>query len=102
MNAEHLENASCFKLSGAIILAEGSCSVPVQSEQGLEWLRRHDMAKTYIKSNNSSFPKQLIKLSKTKSIVLGVLTCGYESWTLRADTERSIQAVESKCLKSES
>ena len=39
------------------------------------------------------------KIKLYKSLVMSIFLCGHETWTLLADSEKMIQAFETKCLR---
>lgn len=49
---------------------------------------------TIWKSNTISLP---VKIRLYKSLVISILLCSCEGWTLNADTERRMQSFEHKC-----
>ena len=87
MNGQRLEEVTSFKYPTATLCNDGTCSSEVrisngQTKQDLV-MQHHQLAS---------------KFKLYKSLVTSILY-GCEAWTLLADSEKRIQAFETKCLR---
>ena len=94
VNGEKLDCINRFKYLGAIIADEGS---------KLEILARITQATAALAKLKTIWNDRNIVLSSMirlmRSLVMSIFLYACESWTLTADTERRIQAMEMRCLR---
>ena len=95
MNGQRLEEVKDFKYLGSYVSEDGSSTKEIKARIGIATSAMTRLAKIW-RGNTISFP---VKIRLYKSLVLSTLLYGCESWTLTADTERRIQAFESKCFR---
>ena len=94
VHGQRLEEVHSFKYLGAILSDEGTkqeiLARCAQTTTALSKLRNiwHD--------NNTSIGT---KIRLMRSMVVSVLLYGCEAWTLNADLQRRIQALEMRCLR---
>ena len=92
MNGQKLETVTSFKYLGSVIIDEGSkpeiLSKIAQTTEALPWL------KPVWNDRNISFSSK-IQLTLVTSIFLNAC----ESWTLTAELQRRIQAMEMRCYR---
>ncbi|KAK2158372.1 hypothetical protein NP493_1806g00001 [Ridgeia piscesae] len=89
VNGEKLNCVNRFKYLGAIIADEGSKP---------EILARIAQAKLKTIWNDRNIALSS-KFRLMRSLVMSIFLYACESWTLTADTERRIQAIEMRCLR---
>ena len=95
MNGQTVEEVDQFKYLGSSQTKDG---ISVK-EVNIRLAQAHSaMTRLAIKWRNKSisFPTKIILY---RSLVLSVLLCGCESWTLAGDLQRRIQAFENKCYR---
>ncbi|PIK57015.1 endonuclease-reverse transcriptase [Apostichopus japonicus] len=93
-NGEKLETVQSFKYLGAIVTDEGS------GPEILSRIAQTTSAVTKLKliwKDRNITLRSMIRLMR--SLVTSIFLCACESWTLTADIERRIQAVEMRCFR---
>ena len=94
VNGEKLDCVNRFKYPGAIIADEGSKpEILARIAQATAALAK---LKTIWNDRNIALSS---KIRLMRSLVMSIFLYACESWTLTADTERRIQAVEMRCLR---
>ena len=94
VNGEKLDCINRFNYLGAIIADEGSKpEILVRIAQASAALTKH---KTIWNDRNIALSS---KIRLMRSLVMSIFLYACESWTLAADTERRIQAMEMRCLR---
>ena len=95
MNDQKLEEVHSFKYLGSVITKDGSSDKDVGARigQATSAFTRLD---TIWKSNTLSFK---VKVKIFKTLVVSIFLYGCESWTLKANTCRRIQAFEMKAYR---
>ena len=94
MNGQKLETITSFKYLGSVITEEGS------KTEILSRIAQTTAALTRLKPvwiENSIFLSSKIRL--TRSLVTSIFLYACESWTLTAELQRKIQAVEMRCYR---
>ena len=95
MHGQRMQEVASFKYLGTTLCQEGTCSAEVRirisseitAMARLNWIWRY---------NTISFAS---KFKLCKSLVTSILLCGCETRTLLADSEKRIQAFETKCVR---
>ena len=94
IKGQRLEEVENFKYLGAIISNEGS------KTEILSWIAQTTAALSKLKmiwrDKNISLASK-VKLMRT--LILSTFLYAYESWTLTAEIERRIQALEMRCYR---
>ena len=94
VNNQGLETVSKFKYLGSIISDEGSKpEILSRIAQTMEALSR---LKPLWRNNNLSIAT---KVRLLRALVLSIFTYACETWTLTAELERKIQALEMRCFR---
>ena len=94
VNSEKLDCVNRFKYLGAIIADEGSKhEILVRIAQATAALAK---LKTIWDDRNIALSS---KIRLMRSLVMSIFLYACESWTLTADTEKRIQAMEMRCLR---
>ena len=94
MNGQKLETVTSFKYLGSVITDEGS------KPEILSRIARTTAALTRLKpawTNKSISLSSKIRLMR--SLVISIFLYACESWTLRAELRRRIQAMEIRCYR---
>ena len=91
MNGQKLEEVTSFKYLGATLCKHGTCSAEVRNRTTSAVDRLNRIWRNITIRFASKF-----KLCKP--LVTSVPLYGCEPWTLLADSEKRIQAFETKCL----
>ena len=94
ISGQKLETVNRFKYLGAIVADEGS-KPEILSRIALT-ITAMARLKTVWKDRNTSV---ISKIRLMRSLVASVFLYACESWTLTADLERRIQAVEMRCFR---
>ena len=94
-NGQKLEEVTSFKYLGATLCKDGTCSAQVHIRIALAMEAMARLNKIW-QCNTISFTS---KFKFYKSLVTSILLYGRETWTLFADCEKRIQALETKCLR---
>ena len=92
MNGQKLEEMTSFKYLGATLYKYGTCSAEVRIRIASEMARLNGVRRCNTISLASKFKFY-------KSFVTSICLYGCETWTLLADSEKRIQAFETKCLR---
>ncbi|KAI8486085.1 hypothetical protein Bbelb_361850 [Branchiostoma belcheri] len=95
MNGEELETVDSFTYLGGTLTKDGTSKVEVHRRIALATAAMARLTRIW-KSKNISFA---VKYKLYKSLVVSILLYGCETWTLLTDTERRIQAFETKSLR---
>ena len=95
MNGQKLEEVNNFKYLGATLSKDGSCTAEVRIRIATAMAAMSRLSRLW-KSSNISFTT---KYRLYQALVVSILLYGCETWTLLADSERRIQAFETKCLR---
>ncbi|KAI8502174.1 hypothetical protein Bbelb_197620 [Branchiostoma belcheri] len=95
MNGEELETVDSFTYLGGTLTRDGTSKVEVYRRIALATAAMARLTRIW-KSKNISFA---VKYKLYKSLVVSILLYGCETWTLLTDTERRIQAFETKSLR---
>ncbi|KAI8497134.1 hypothetical protein Bbelb_250830 [Branchiostoma belcheri] len=95
MNGEELETMDSFTYLGGTLTKDGTSKVEVHRRIALATAAMARLTRIW-KSKNISFA---VKYKLYKSLVVSILLYGCETWTLLTDTERRIQAFETKSLR---
>ena len=94
VNGQKLETVISFKHLGSVITDEGS-------KPGiLSWIAQTTAALTRLKpvwNDRSIFLSSKIRLMR--SVVTSIFLHAFESWTLTAELQRRIQAMEMRCYR---
>ena len=94
MNGQKLETVTCFKYLGSVITEEGSKP---------EILSRIAQATTALTRLKPAWIDKSISLSSKIQLMLSLVTSIFldacESWTLTAELQRRIQAMEMRCYR---
>ena len=94
VNGEKLDCVNSFKYLGPIIADEGS------KPEIIARIAQTTAALTQLKTIwNDRKIALSSKIGLMRSLVMSIFLCTCEYWTLTADTERRIQAIEMKCLR---
>ena len=88
MNGQQLEEVMAFKYFGATLTKDGCSTAEIKIRLAIATA---SMAKLIWSSKDLSFST---KIKFVKTLVLSTLLYGCESWTLTADSTKSIQAFE--------
>ena len=94
MNGETLEVVTSFKYLGAILTDDGTSTTEVRTRIATATAAMARLSRVW--KSNINFKT---KFRLYKSLVVSILMYGCETWTLLADTERRLQAFETKCLR---
>ena len=94
MTGEPLEEVSNFKYLGAVLSKDGSCADEIRARITSALAAMARLSRVW--SSTISFK---VKFRLYKSLVVSILLYGCESWVLLADSERRIQAFETKCFR---
>ncbi|KAK2178941.1 hypothetical protein NP493_522g01034 [Ridgeia piscesae] len=94
INGEKLDCVNSFKYLGPIIADEGS------KPEIIARIAQTTAALTQLKTIwNDRKIALSSKIGLMRSLVMSIFLCTCEYWTLTADTERRIQAIEMRCLR---
>ena len=94
VNGEKLDCVNRFKFLGAIITDEGS--KPEILARIAQATAAHAKLKTIWNDRNIALSS---KIRLMRSLVMSIYLYACESWTLTAETEKRIQAMEMRCLR---
>ena len=95
MNDQKLEEVHSFKYLGSVITEDGSSDKDIGPRIG-QATAAFTRLDTIWKSNTLSFN---VKVTIFKTLIVSIFLYGCESWTLKADTCRRIQAFEMKAFR---
>ena len=95
MNGQKLEEVTSFKYQGATLCKDGTCSAEIRIRIASAMAAMARLNGIW-RRNTISFAS---KFKLYKSLVTSILFSGCETWTLLADSEKRIQAFETKCLR---
>ena len=94
MNGQRLETVTSFKYLSSTITAEGSKpDIHSRTAQAMAALTRVNPVWTYKSISLSS------KIRLMRSLVTSIFLYACESWTLKAELQRRIQAMEMRCYR---
>ena len=93
MNGQKLELVTSFKCLGATLCKDGACSAEVRIRIASAMAARLNRI---WRCNAISFAS---KFKLYKSVVTSILLYVCETWTMPLDSEKRIQAFETKCLR---
>ena len=94
MNGQRLEEVTSFKYLGATLTQDGSSSAEIRIRIATATTALVKLQRMWKSSMSFQAKHKLYR-----SLVLSIFLYGCETWTLMADTERRIQAFETKCLR---
>ena len=94
MNGQKLEQVTSFKYLKATLCKDGTCSAVgcIRITSAMAAMARIN---GICRCNTISFAS---KFKLYKSLVTSILLYGCETWTLLADSEKRVQAFETKCI----
>ena len=91
INGEPLGEVSSFKYLGATLSEDGTCTAEIRIRIVTATAAMARLSRVW--KSNISFHT---RFKLYKSLVVSILLYGCETWTLMAETERRIQAFETK------
>ena len=94
MNGVQLEEVTSFKYLGATLSKDGTCTEEIRIRIATATAAMARLNRVW--RSNISFTS---KYKLYRVLVVSILLYGCETWTLLADSERRIQAFETKCLR---
>ena len=92
MNGQKLEEVTRLKYLEATLCKDGTCSAEVRIRIASAMSRLNRIWRCNTISSASKFKVY-------KSLVTSILLYSYETWSLLADSEKRIQAFETKCVR---
>ena len=90
-----LEQVNCFVYLGSNISNDADCTKDVKARLAMGMVVMNKLVKIW---KNKSISNNT-KIRLMKSLTWSVATYGCESWTLKKEEERRIQAFENKCIR---
>ena len=94
MNGESLQEVTSFKYLGATLSKDGTCTAEIRIRIATATAAMARLSRIW--KSNINFH---IKFKLYKALVVSIFLYGCEAWTLQKETERRIQAFETKCLR---
>ena len=94
MNGESLQEVTSFKYLGATLSKDGTCTAEIRIRIATATAAMARLSRIW--KSNINFH---VKFKLYKALVVSIFLYGCEAWTLQKETERRIQAFETKCLR---